>query len=312
MRLGGVITVLIFVGLGFSAAYFITDSWIENNVEYQASVLNEAKVEFDGFEFNLMSLELKWDRLQVANKNNTMENTFETGETEFSMQFWPLILANKVVVENVKLTGFELATERETDGYFEVPESEMDEEPGFIYSVVDQVAGQAKKNAQVKFTEVREDLNVDSLMAKVDIRTDDKVDSLRSGIQKTYSKWDSTLNNINIEREIAQIDQRIDSINVKEFKDPKNVIKSIEQVKKLKNQVDSLRNRAQTLKQNFQNDYGTTRDEITQIDNWIQDDFQRAVNMARLPDLDVQNIGKALFGENLLGDYAVYLEYVAL
>ena len=312
MRLGGVITVLIFVGLGFSAAYFITDSWIENNVEYQASVLNEAKVEFDGFEFNLMSLELKWDRLQVANKNNTMENTFETGETEFSMQFWPLILANKVVVENVKLTGFELATERETDGYFEVPESELNEEPGFIYSVVDQVAGQAKKNAQVKFTEVREDLNVDSLMAKVDIRTDDKVDSLRSGIQKTYNKWDSTLNNINIEREIAQIDQRIDSINVKEFKDPKNVIKSIEQVKKLKNQVDSLRNRAQTLKQNFQNDYGTTRDEITQIDNWIQDDFQRAVNMARLPDLDVQNIGKALFGENLLGDYAVYLEYVAL
>jgi len=149
-------------------------------------------------------------------------------------------------------------------------------------------------------------------MAKVDIRTDDKVDSLRSGIQKTYSKWDSTLNNINIEQEIAQINQRIDSINVKEFKDPKNVIKSIEQVKKLKNQVDSLRNRAQTLKQNFQNDYGTTRDEITQIDNWIQDDFQRAVNMARLPDLDVQNIGKALFGENLLGDYAVYLEYVAL
>ena len=201
MRLGGVITLLIFLGLGFAAAYFITDSWVENNVEYQASVLNEAKVEFDGFEFNLMSLELKWDRLQVANKNNTMENTFETGETEFSMQFWPLILANKVVVENVKLTGFELATERETDGYFEVPESELDEEPGFIYSVVDQVAGQAKKNAQVKFTEVREDLNVDSLMAKVDIRTDDKVDSLRSGIQNTYSKWDSTLNNIKIEQE---------------------------------------------------------------------------------------------------------------
>jgi uncharacterized protein (TIGR03545 family) len=312
MRLGGVVTILVLIGLGFAAAYFITDDWIESNVEYQASVMNEAKVEFDGFEFSLLNLKLKWDRLQVANKNNTMENTFETGETEFSMQFWPLILANKVVVDNVKLTGFELATERETDGYFEVPETEVDEEPGFIYSVVDQVAGQAQKNAQVKFTEIRSDLNVDSLMAKVDIRTDDKVDSLRNGIQQTYTKWDSTFNNTNINDEIAQINQTIDGIKVQEFKDPKNVVSSIEQVKKLKGQVDSLRNRAETLKQNFQNDYGTTRDEISQIDNWIQDDFQRAVNVAQLPDLDVQNIGKALFGENLLGDYAVYLEYVAL
>ena len=312
MRLGGVVTILVLIGLGFAAAYFITDDWIESNVEYQASVMNEAKVEFDGFEFSLLNLKLKWDRLQVANKNNTMENTFETGETEFSMQFWPLILANKVVVDNVKLTGFELATERETDGYFEVPETEVDEEPGFIYSVVDQVAGQAQKNAQVKFTEIRSDLNVDSLMAKVDIRTDDKVDSLRNGIQQTYTKWDSTFNNTNINDEIAQINQTIDGIKVQEFKDPKNVVSSIEQVKKLKGQVDSLRNRAETLKQNFQNDYGTTRDDISQIDNWIQDDFQRAVNVAQLPDLDVQNIGKALFGENLLGDYAVYLEYVAL
>lgn len=312
MRLGGVVTILVLIGLGFAAAYFITDDWIESNVEYQASVMNEAKVEFDGFEFSLLNLKLKWDRLQVANKNNTMENTFETGETEFSMQFWPLILANKVVVDNVKLTGFELATERKTDGYFEVPETEVDEEPGFIYSVVDQVAGQAQKNAQVKFTEIRSDLNVDSLMAKVDIRTDDKVDSLRNGIQQTYTKWDSTFNNTNINDEIAQINQTIDGIKVQEFKDPKNVVSSIEQVKKLKGQVDSLRNRAETLKQNFQNDYGTTRDEISQIDNWIQDDFQRAVNVAQLPDLDVQNIGKALFGENLLGDYAVYLEYVAL
>lgn len=312
MRLGGVITVLIFIGLGFGAAYFITDDWIESNLEYQASVLNEAKVEFDGFEFSLLNLKLKWDRLQVANKNSTMENTFETGETEFSMQFWPLILANKVVVNNVKLTGFQLATERETDGYFEIPEEEKDQEPGFIYSVVDQIASEAGKNAQVKFTDVRDDLNVDSLMARVDIRTDDKVDSLRNGIQKTYSKWDSTFTNTRINQEIDRINNTVDSIKVQEFKDPKKVISTIEQVKKLKNQVDSLRNRAQTLKQNFENDYGTTRDEITQIDNWIQDDFQRAVNVARLPDLDVQNIGTALFGENLLGDYAVYLEYVAL
>jgi len=312
MRTGGIITVLVLMGIGFAAAFFITDEWVESKIEYQASVLNEAKVELDGFDFSLFNLHLKWDRLQVANRNSTMENTFETGETEFSMQFWPLILGNKVIVKNVRLTGFELDTERETDGYFEMPEEEEDAEPGFLYSVVNQVSSEAKKNAEVKFTDVRDDLNVDSLMAKVNIQTPEKVDSLRNGIQRTYSKWDSTFNNTPIEKEIAIAKNTVEAIKINEIKDPKKAIEAIENLQKLKKQIDSLKTKAENLKNNFEQDYGSTRNQISQIDNWIKEDYQRALSVAKLPDLDVQNIGKALFGQNLLGDYAAYLEYVAL
>lgn len=312
MRIGGVITVLVLVGIGFAAAFFITDEWVESKIEYEASVLNEAKVELDGFDFSLFSLQMKWDRLQVANSNNTMENTFETGETEFNMQFWPLILGNKVIVENVRLTGFELATERETDGYFEIPEEEEDAEQGFLYSVVNQVSSEAQKNAEVKFTDVRDDLNVDSLMAKVNIQTPEKVDSLRNGIQRTYSKWDSTFNNTPIEKEIAIVRDKVEAIKIDEIKEPKKAIEAIENIRKLRKQVDSLKTKAENLKSDFEQDYGSTRDEVSQIDNWIEEDYQRALSVAKLPDLDVRNIGKALFGQNLLGDYAAYLEYIAI
>lgn len=312
MRIGGVITVLVLVGIGFAAAFFITDEWVESKIEYEASVLNEAKVELDGFELSLFSLQMKWDRLQVANSNSTMENTFETGETEFNMQFWPLILGNRVIVENVRLTGFELATERETDGYFEIPEEEKEAEPGFLYSVVNQVSSEAQKNAEVKFTDVRDDLNVDSLMAKVNIQTPEKVDSLRNGIQRTYSKWDSTFNNTPIEKEISNVRNTVEAIKIDEIKEPKKAIEAIENIQKLKKQVDSLKTKTVNLKSDFEQDYGSTRDEVSQIDNWIEEDYQRALSVAKLPDLDVRNIGKALFGQNLLGDYAAYLEYIAL
>lgn len=312
MRIGGIITVLVLVGIGFAAAFFITDEWVESKIEYEASVLNEAKVELDGFDFSLFSLQMKWDRLQVANSNSTMENTFETGETEFNMQFWPLILGNKVIVENVRLTGFELATERETDGYFEIPEEEKEAEPGFLYSVVNQVSSEAQKNAEVKFTDVRDDLNVDSLMAKVDIQTPEKVDSLRNGIQRTYSKWDSTFNNTPIEEEIAIAKNTVEAIKIDEIKEPKKAIEAIENIKRLRKQVDSLKTKTEKLKSDFEQDYGSTRNEVSQIDNWIEEDYQRALSVAKLPDLDVRNIGKALFGQNLLGDYAAYLEYIAI
>lgn len=314
MRIGGFITVLVLIGIMFAAAYFITDEWVENKIEYEGSVLNEAKVEIDGFNFSIFNLYMKWDRLQVANRNNTMENTFETGETEFKMQFWPLILKNKVIVENVKLTGFQLATERETDGYFEMPVDEAGDpvEPGFLNSVVKQVTNEAQKNAEVRFTDARDDLNVDSLMAKVNIQSVGKIDSLRNGIQKTYSKWDSTFNNTSIESEIAIIQNTVESINVKEIKDPKKAVEAIERVKKLRKQVDSLKTRTENLKSDFDQDYGGVRYNLGQVDNWIQDDYQCALSMAKLPNLSAQNIGKALFGQNLLGDYAAYLEYVAI
>lgn len=314
MRIWGIITVLILAALTFAATYFITDEWVEEKIEYQASIVNQAKVEIDGLDFSLFELHMRWDRLQVTNPNKTMENTFETGKTEFNMQFWPIILGNKVIVDNVQLSGFQLGTERETDGYFEMPEveDEADTEPGFVSGVVNQVSSEARKNAELKFTDVRDDLNVDSLMAKVNIQSVDKIDSLRRGIQKTYSKWDSTFNNTPINKEVEEAKQTVEAIKVKEIKDPQKAIEAIENVKKLKNQVDSLRNRAEQLKTEFENDYGGTRDDLGQVDNWIQDDFQRALNVAKLPDLDVQNIGAALFGQNLLGDFAQYLEYVAI
>lgn len=315
MRIWGIITVLVLAGLTFAATFFITDEWIEEQIEYQSSVVNEAKVEIDGLVFSLFDLHMKWDRLQVTNPKNTMENTFETGTTEFDMQFWPLILGNKVIVDNVQLSGFQLGTERETDGSFEMPEEELAEEDtelGFVSGVVTQVSSEAKKNAELKFTDVRDDLNVDSLMAKVNIQSVDKIDSLRRGIQQTYSKWDSTFNNTPINEEIEEAQATVETINVKEIKDPKKAIEAIENVKKLKNQVDSLRNKAEQLKKDFENDYGSTKSDLGQVDEWIQDDFQRALSVAKLPDLDVQNIGAALFGQNLLGDYAQYLEYVAI
>lgn len=76
--------------------------------------------------------------------------------------------------------------------------------------------------------------------------------------------------------------------------------------------MDSLKTRAQNLKNDFQDDFGDSKFSVGRIDNWIQADFQRAMNMAKLPTIDPGNIAQSLFGENMLADYSGYLEYVAI
>lgn len=311
MRIKGLIFLLVVTLLGFIISWISIDPLVESEIEYQASVANGALVEIDGLDIDLIDLKVRWDRLQVANPENTMSNTFETGEMELDFLFWPTWW-ERVIVEDIIFKDFKMDTERETDGYFEVPEEEKNAEPGFVAQVIGDVTSEISRNARMEFTNIKTDINVDSLMSKLNLQSPTKIDSLRNGLSKNYQKWDSTFANTKINDEIADIEKTINSIDIKKIKDPKKAIEAIKNVQKLAKQVDSLKTRAQNLRSEFQEDFGNSKFSVGRIDNWIQADFQRAMNMAKLPTIDPGNIAQSLFGENLLADYSGYLEYVAI
>lgn len=314
MRVKGVIFVLIVAVLFFGASFISLDSYVESQIEYQASVANGALVELEGLEVSLTELKIRWDRLQVANPENTWQNSFETGEAELDFLFWPT-LWESVIIEDVVLKDFKFETERETDGYFEMPESNEDgepQEPGFIAEAFGEVSSEAKENAQAEFFDIKDDINTDSLLAAVDLKAPDRIDSLRNGLSQNYDKWDSTFANINIDNETARIQETLNGIDTKNLKKPEEAIAAIKKVELLTKQVDSLKNRAQTIRTDFQQDFGSARFSTSQIDEWIRDDFDRAARMAKLPTIDAQNIAQSLFGEELFSDYAGYLNYVSI
>lgn len=311
MRIKGLIFLTIITALGFLISWISIDPIIESEIEYQASISNGALVEIDGFDIDLIDLKIRWDRLQVTNPENTMSNSFETGEMELDFLFWPTWW-ERVIVEDIIFKDFKMDTERETDGYFEIPEDEKNAEPSFVAQVIGDVTSEISRNANMEFTNIKTNINVDSLMSKLNLQAPDKIDSLRNGLSKNYQKWDSTFTNTKINKEIADIEKTINAIDVKKIKDPKKAIEAIKNVQKLVKQVDSLKTRAQNLKNDFQEDFGDSKFSVGRIDNWIQADFQRAMNMAKLPTIDPGNIAQSLFGENLLADYSGYLEYVAI
>src|SRR5690554_5243464 len=225
------------------------------------------------------------------------------------MEFWPL-LWKKVIVENVQLTGFQLDTERETDGYFEMPE--IDEEPGFFSELTSQISGEIAKNAQTQLDEIKTSVNVDSLLAKMDLQAAHKMDSLKTGLEQNYSKWEDTFKDNLIEKNVAEIKKSVEGLEVPKLKNPKEAIAALEDVKKLAEQAKKLKTETEQLKKDFEQDFNSTTSGVGQIDGWIKDDIASAVSVAKLPDFDVQNIGSALFGGNLLGDFNTYIEYLAV
>lgn len=314
MRVKGVIFVLVIALLGFGLSFISIEGWVEESIEEQASILNEAKVEIDGFTFDVFGLHVGWSRLQVANPNNTMMNTFETGETEFDVEFWPL-LWKKVIIEDVRLTGFALETERETDGYFEIPVSEESgepQEPGFIAEVTSEVGNEISKNAQMEFGDVKDDINVDSLMAKVNLQSLDKMDSLKTGLEQNYQGWNNAITNNIVEEDVKNIRTTVEAIDVNKLKDPKQAITALNNLKKVTAQADSIKTFITTTKSTFQTDLANSKESLGSIDTWIQEDIDRAASVAKLPEINAQSIGTALFGGSLLGDFNSYLEYLGM
>ncbi len=313
MRIKGLIFVAVVAALVFLGSWISIDSYIESEIEYQASIANGAVVEIDGFELSLVDLKIRWDRLQIANPENTWENSFETGEAELDFLFWPT-LWERVIIEDIIFKDFRLDSERETDGYFEIPVNEDGEEaePGFIAGVIGDVTSEVSANAENEFLDIKADVNVDSLLAKLNLQAPEKIDSLKNGLEQKYSKWDSTLNNTDINQEIAGIKETIEAIDVKNLKQVDKALAAIQNVQKLTKQVDSLKNKAQTIRNEFQEDFGDVRFSVGRIDNWIKNDYDRALKLAKLPTIDAQNIAQTLFGQELFSEYAGYLEYVAI
>ncbi len=311
MRIKGLIFISVVGVIGFLISWVSIDPIVESEIEYQASVANGALVEIEGFDIDIIDLKIRWDRLQVANPENTMTNTFETGEMELDFLFWPTWW-ERVIVEDIIFKGFKMDTERETDGYFEIPEQEKNAEPSFVAQLIGDVTSEISRNAQMEFTNVKTNINVDSLISRLNLQSPEKIDSLRNGLTQNYQKWDSTLTNTDVNKEIAKIEKTINSIDVKNIKDPKKAIEAIKNVQKLAKQVDSLKTKAENLKKEFQDDFGDSKFSVGRIDNWIQGDFQRAMAMAKLPTIDPGNIAQSLFGPNLVADYAGYMEYVAI
>ncbi|MFV1885583.1 MAG: TIGR03545 family protein [Balneola sp.] len=313
MRIKGLIFVAAITALFFLASWISIDSYVESEIEYQASIANGALVEIDGFELSLVDLKIRWDRLQIANPENTWENSFETGEAELDFLFWPT-LWERVIIEDVIFKDFRLDSERETDGYFEIPVNEDGEEaePSFIAEVIGDITSEVTSNAETEFLNIKADVNVDSLLAMLNLQAPEKIDSLKNGLEQKYDKWDSTLTNTNINQEIADIQKTVEAIDIKNIKEADKILAAIQNVEKLTKQVDSLKTQAQTIRQDFQEDFGDARFSVGRIDNWIENDYSRALKLAKLPTIDAQNIAQTLFGQELFSEYAGYLEYAAI
>ncbi len=308
-RKKGIIVLLVIAAVIFGISLLLTDAWLESRLEETGSSLNGAKVEFDGIDFSLFGPRLSWDRLQITDTKNTMKNIIETGHTEFKMEFWPLF-SKKIIIENIQLTGFRMNTDRETDGKI-IKKKTTSAEKGFLGKTIDNLGKQIGEAPAFNMSAYKQKINVDSVMALLKIDSPSKIDSLQKSLTQKYDGWQAQLSGMDIEADTKRIERQVKGLDIKKINSVQSFQSSLNDINQIKKSADSLSNILKNSKQQLSDDLKSARNSTAMVDDWIQDDYKKAVSMAKLPEINSQNIGKFLFGKTVVNQVNQYLGYVS-
>lgn len=304
IRWSGLAAFMIIVGLMVGLGYLITDDWLEEQLEYYGSYYNGARVEIDDLDISFIDLSMGWNRLQITNVDNTMQNLIETGEANFDIDILPLIYSN-FVVEKMGLDSVRTNTERSEDGAMEFPE----QEPDIVTKTVLALAGRAEQSAKLKFDDIKTDINTDSLLKTLDLITPVKVDSAKKALNTQFNSWNRKLDSLNYQQYVDHLQQEVSSIQPDQIKNPAEAKRVLETLKGLKSGTDSLKKAILTTKNRAAEDVASAVSLTSKVEGWIQQDITRAQAVAQLPDLSAQNIGEMLFGSAFISKLTTYLGY---
>lgn len=304
--------ILILVGIGCVITILFMDRWIERGIEKTGEAIVGAKVEMDGLHFNLFKMFVKWDRLQVTDPKNTMQNIVETGRTAFNIKSSALF-KGRLIIEEITLAGVRSGTERVYDDA--LPEKKQAVKESDELGMLDKLKDQLQKEVdqlpvmQISSRDLTQKLNVDSLVQMADLKIIGRVDSLKEDLKQTSDQWDRLLNDFHPEDDLKKIQSDMAGIDPKAIKTIPDLIAALGMVR-------STQETLQTLKGTVDQKYREAHDDFDRfayypqhIDRWINEDYQRLLQKAKLPDLSAQNIGKRLFGQEMVSRIHTIIDY---
>ncbi|MCJ7812631.1 hypothetical protein MUP95_04835, partial [bacterium] len=192
MRWKGFIPLLVFFGIDCIISILFMDRWIEKGIEKTGEAIVGAKVEMDGFHFNLFKLSVEWDRFQITDPKNTMRNMIEIGRTVFNMKSAAL-MKKRFIIEEITVVDVRSGTERAYDGALPEKKKQVkdSDKPDMLDKIKDQLQSEVDRLPVMQFSssDLTQKLNVDSLIQMADLKLIGRVDSLKGDLNQTSDKW---------------------------------------------------------------------------------------------------------------------------
>lgn len=299
MRKQGLIFLIVVAALVIFLNSVVTDRWLERRMEKFGSRSIGAKVEFSRVNFSPLDLSLNWEGLKVTDPDDTWTNLFETGHCAFDLAIEPL-MKRKVVIEDFDLQGLRFGTPRKTDGALAGGKKQKSlGQSKVVQSVEQNIKAEIERYPLLNLGILQGTVDVDSLWDEVALESPERIQALKEQYVSKYDEWEIRVADLPGEPEMVALERDIDSIQIDQIDTPQEAKASYDLLQTIE---ERNRDYYRTVTQ-IRDDLIMERTDITgvkgEIDAWIEEDYQRILAMAGLPELSREGIATMLFGERI-------------
>lgn len=306
------IILIAFIVLVITAIYAMRVKIIEAVIELKGSSANGAIVEIEGLSNPLFTLDVSWDRMQVADKKDYMKNAYEINKGSFKMIPKPL-LAGKFIIDELKIDEVLLATPREESG--ELPDElkpsedktkdnneiqsetgsagsgdgKAQEDKGFLSEMKSYFGDTAKEkvNETLTFDDFDSESFADNLEKEFDLKFQSEIKKADDNLMEKQEYWDAIIEERGYEDRIQNLEKDYKALNLntsklkslfKDIKDIKSLKRFEDEFKKLeteKERMESLIKEGKSIKSEIEKDKKKFKEDIVELEK-IEDDLKES------------------------------------
>lgn len=306
--LGTIAVVVVLLG-PYSKFFF--DSHLKKGLEWTATYIHGAEVNIKDINSSFLGARFEMLGLEVTDKERPELNAVEVGKVRFSF-LWDALLRAKFVVSEASILDIQLESPREKAGFI-VPQKEYKAKSEALAKLEESVIAQGKEDfsgsALGDVVEILGGTDTKDQIKKIggELKSEKKIKELETGLAKKEKQWRERIANIDHKQRLEQVTNKAKAIKL----DKKKPWRSLKEYKAVLKEARLIFNDYRKISTDLESDVSAYTGGMKDIDKLIREDMGDIQKRFKVPNLNLSDFSKALFGkvfQNKVKDIYKYLE----
>ncbi|MBK8203699.1 MAG: TIGR03545 family protein [Bdellovibrionales bacterium] len=317
LRLEAVVPVTIIcvcAGLYFS---FLFDSHLRFLIEFTGTHIHGAEVNVGRVKTSFLGGSFRLSELQVTDKEDPSRNLFSIGEIRFGF-LWDALLRAKFVVEEASIVDIQAFSPRLKPGKILPVEVSVNDgkSPALAKlesGILDQTKKEFEGNLLSDLANIIEGADPTAQIKNLesDLKSNLKIKELETNLKEKQALWDARIKALPRSDELKDFETRVKAIKV-DTKDPITFAASIGEIQSLVKEADQKIKSVKEASDGVNNDLKTIDTAFKDLDQVIKQDIQDLEKHFKIPQIDVGDFSKKLFGKMFAAKLVTIQKYITL
>lgn len=322
-RTEAAIPILIVIALTWGYFHFFFDRNLKSIMQTVGYHVLGAQVDIQNLETSFWRASFRLQGLEITNAQNPSRNMAVIGDIRFGVS-WDGLLRAKLIINEMAVEQIQIDTARKSPGRVKPPEPPKpeDNKP----SALEKEAAKLKEKALAKAKSEYSENAIGDLAAMLSGSSgSDQLGKIEESLaskaklaelQKAYDEkskvWQQKLAELPKPAEIQSIGDRINKIKASNFKNPQELVESLNQLKVVAEDADKKYKQISQTSSDLTSDLKMFEQGLKEVDALVKKDIADLEKRFKIPKLDAKALAESLFRPYLQPYLSRFHQYKAM